>query len=43
MKEAGVTDLAQAALKGWSNTVAGEEKPEGYTLLQEAKGEGWWG
>lgn len=41
-REAGVTDSAEAAVKGSSNTAGGEEigarKPEGYTLLEERKG-----
>lgn len=41
VKEASVTDSAEAAVKGCSNTAAGEEKPEGYTQLQEAKEEVW--
>lgn len=38
-REGSVTDLAEAAVKGSSNTAGGEEigakKPEGYTLLEE--------
>lgn len=40
-REASVTDSAEAAVKGSSNTAGGEEigakKPEGYTLLEERK------
>lgn len=40
-----MTDSSEAAVKVSSNTAAGEEigtkKPEGYTLLQEMKEEGW--
>lgn len=38
-REATVTDLAEAAVKGSSNTAGGEEigakKPEGYALIEE--------
>lgn len=40
-----MTDSAEAAVKGSSNTAGGEEivakKPEGYTLLEVMKGEKW--
>lgn len=40
-REGSVTDSAEAAVKGSSNTAGGEEigakKPEGYTLLEERK------
>lgn len=44
-REASVTDSAEAAVKGSSNTAGGEEiaakKPEGYTLLEVMKGGKW--
>lgn len=42
MRKASVTDSAEAAVKGSSNTAGGEgmgaQEPEGYTLLEEWEG-----